>query len=65
MACKLVAIYQKSFQENTVAELSPQKIDDAITTANKYYAVFDLEKFQHVEQSEVLEPTGARSMVQP
>lgn len=65
MACKLVAIYQKSVEENTLDELSPQKIDESITTANKYYAVFDFDKFQNVDRSEHLDPPGARPMAQP
>jgi len=63
MACKLVAIYQKSFEENTLDELSPQKIDESITTANKYYAIFDFVKFENIYQSELPDPADARSMV--
>ena len=66
MACKLVAIYQKSIQENTLDELLPQKIDEAITTANKYNAVFDFQKFENaaVNKSEG-DAADARLMVQP
>ena len=63
MACKLVAIYQKSFEENALDELLPQKIDESITTANKYYAKFDFGKFENVDNSEVLDPTDTRYMV--
>jgi len=63
MACKLVAIYQKSFEENTLDELSPQKIDESITTANKYYAIFDFVKFENIYKSELPDPADARSMV--
>ena len=68
MACKLVAIYQKSIQENAVDQIMPQKIDEAITTANKYVAVFDFQKFENgdvnlVNQSEVGDAADARLMV--
>lgn len=52
MACKLVAIYQKYFNENTLKELTAQKIDDAITSPNKYIAVFDIQKFENDDLNE-------------
>lgn len=63
MACKLVAIYQKSLEENALDELSSQKIDGAITTASKYTAVFDFAKFENMQTSELPDPADVRSMV--
>ena len=49
MACKLVAIYQKHITENTLSSLTADKIDQAITTPNRYYANFDLDKFESIK----------------
>ena len=44
MACKLVAIYQKHYEDEQGSELSNDSINAKITTPLKFYAKFDFTK---------------------
>lgn len=52
MACKLVAIYQKHFEDGEISELSTDSINAKITTPLKYYAKFDFTKMESQKQVE-------------
>lgn len=63
MACKLVAIYQKHYDDAGETELTNDKINGFITTPLKYYAKFDFTRFGegNLEEERDMQDEGQES----